>query len=184
LSVIYFKRRYPKSRIVAYEPDPQMYRLLERNVRSRGYGDVDLRRAAAWTEETELTFYSEGSLAGSTELDFANRGNTSIVPAQRLKDVLSDRKVDFLKIDIEGAENEVMFDIAPELANVQHLFFEYHSVPGKTQRLGEMLSIVTQAGFRYMINAPYGLPLPFMDQSTTGFDLQLNISCYRPGPRA
>jgi hypothetical protein len=69
--------------------------------------------------------------------------------------------VDFLKMDIEGAEAEVLLDIESELHSVQNLFFEYHSTPGKQQVLGELLSVVTKAGFRYIINGTHGPSLPF-----------------------
>ena len=176
LSVLYFKRRYPDATILAYEPDAAIFGLLKKNVGA--LPGVELHQAAAWTEDTELTFYSEGSLAGSSELDFAGKGAPVKVRAERLRDALK-RPVDFLKIDIEGAENSVLFDIEPELANVDHLFFEYHSMPGKPQLLSEMLDLVRRAGFRYIINGAHGPRLPFIERVRQGFDLQLNVSCFR-----
>jgi hypothetical protein len=41
LSVIYFKRLYPASEIVAFEPDPNLFAILQRNVRAHGYADVE-----------------------------------------------------------------------------------------------------------------------------------------------
>jgi FkbM family methyltransferase len=179
LSVIYFKRLYPNASIVAYEPDPQMFALLQRNIASFGFADVDLRRAAAWVDDVDLTFYREGSLAGSTEVDFLEKGDKVVVPAERLKTLLTDRHIDFLKIDIEGGENTVLFDIEAELANVDALFFEYHSLPGKDQKLGELLSLVTRAGFRFMINGIHGPWYPFIERKMDGFDFQANVSCFR-----
>jgi FkbM family methyltransferase len=127
---LYFKRLYSKRKIVAYEPDPGIFRILKKNLSACGFSDVDLREAAAWTEDGDLNFYSEGSLAGSTEVDFLSKGNIGVVQAERLKLVLCQRKVDFLKMDIEGAENTVLFDIELELSNVENLFFEYHSIRG------------------------------------------------------
>lgn len=178
LSVIYFKRLYPLARIVAYEPDKALFELLRYNVGA--YSDVDLHEAAAWTSDGTLTFYSEGSLAGSTEIDFANFGKATVVRSERLLDQLAGEPVDFLKIDIEGAENSVLFDVADELSNVQHLFFEYHSVPGKDQQLGDLLNLVRSAGFRYSINGAHGARLPFVETLPHGFDLQLNVFCFRP----
>lgn len=178
LSVLYFKELYPRATVTAFEPDPAIFAMLERNV-----GDlpgVELHREATWTEPTTLTFFSEGSLAGSSEVDFMGKGNKTEVPAIRLRDELRKRPVDFLKIDIEGAENSVMFDIADELAGIDYLFFEYHSMPGKDQRLGDMLNLVGKAGFRYVINGAHGPALPFIDRVKRGFDLQLNVFCYRP----
>lgn len=177
LSVLYFKRMYPKSTIIAFEPDVAIFAMLEHNV--GGLDGVELRRQAAWIEETTLNFFTEGSLAGSSEIDFLNKGKKIEVEAIRLKNDLHNRHVDFLKIDIEGAENSVLFDIETELANVDHLFFEYHSIPNDDQRLGDMLNLVQRAGFRYIINGVHAPRLPFVEKVDRGFDLQLNVFCFR-----
>jgi FkbM family methyltransferase len=177
LSALYFKKLYPDSTVVAFEPDANIFSILEYNV--SGLGGVELRRQAAWTKATKLNFYTEGSLAGSSEIDFLQKGRSIEVDAIRLRDEICKRPVDFLKIDIEGAENNVLFDIEDVLFDVKSLFFEYHSVPGKPQRLGEILEMIRCAGFRYTINGAHGPRLPFIDTVTRGFDLQLNVSCFR-----
>lgn len=177
LSVLYFKHLYPKCRLTAFEPDPAIFKLLQANVGA--LPGVELHEAAAWTEDTTLTFYPTGSLAGSTEVDFTAKGEAIRIKAERLRDEIAKGPVDFLKIDIEGAENQVLFDIADQLGSVDHLFLEYHSNPEKPQLLGEMLTVVKDAGFRYFINGAHAPWRPYMDTVESGFDLQLNISCKR-----
>jgi FkbM family methyltransferase len=178
LSVLYFKTLYPDATIVAYEPDAEIFAILEKN--TRGMDGVEVRNAAVWNEDTELRFFVEGSLAGSSEIDFMGGGKEVLVKAERLKTEIAKQPVDFLKIDIEGGENTVLFDIEDELDNVANLFFEYHSAPNGDQRLGDMLSLVSGKGFRYIINGCHGPRLPFVERKSWGFDLQLNVSCYRP----
>lgn len=179
LSIIYFKHLFPQARIVAFEPDQKIFNLLRQNIATRGYSHIDLRNSAAWVADTHLEFFSEGALAGSTEVDFKKGGQKYTVPAERLKNWLQ-QPVDFLKIDIEGAENTVLFDLQEDLKNVKHLFLEYHSVNGKEQMLGELLNIVKKAGFRYYIRSAFdNIKLPFTDRPRDAFDLQLNIFCYR-----
>ena len=86
------------------------------------FDNVDLGKAAARISNEDFTFYSEGSLAGSTEVDFMNFGNAKTIRAERLKTLLANKIVDFLKLDIEGAEAQVLPDIQDELQNVQSLF--------------------------------------------------------------
>jgi FkbM family methyltransferase len=180
LSVIFFKRLFPHSKIIAFEPDPDIYNLLEKNVAAQGYTDVDLRRSAVWIRDEDLTFYSEGSLSGSTEVDFLSLGHAKTVNAKRLKSLLQKLgKIDFLKIDIEGAEALVLRDIESEITNVDNLFFEYHSIPGKPQELGDLLSIITKAGFRYVIDGTYGPYSPFLRSALGTYDNQINVSCFR-----
>lgn len=177
LSVLYFKQLFPGATVVAYEPDPQMFALLQRN--TADLAGIDLHNAAAWTADVDLTFYTEGSLAGSSEIDFLDQGRVVTVRAERLRDELARAPVDFLKIDIEGAENDVLFDLADELDRIDLVFFEYHSVKGKPQRLGAMLEMMTSKGFRYAVNGCHTAARPFVETMPKGFDLQLNVSCFR-----
>ena len=178
LSVLYFKQLYPKATVVAYEPDQKIFEMLSENMAN--VAGVDLRQAAAWINNDTLEFFSEGSLAGSASMDFLGKQNVVKVRAERLRDEILKNHVDFLKIDIEGAENEVLFDIADTLDNVDYLFFEYHSVPGQRQRLGDLLNIVERAGFRFSLNGTHGPRLPFIEKVPHGFDLQMNVLCFRP----
>ncbi len=177
LSVLYFKRLYPRATVIAYEPDKAICAMLRRNV--AGLEGVEVREAAVWVADTELVFFAEGSLAGSVTTDFAQRAQAVTVRAERLKTELQKRPVDFLKIDVEGAENRVLWDIEPELMQVDQLFFEYHSETGQPQQLGDLLNLVARAGFRYIISGAHSVRLPFIERSDQSFDLQLNISCFR-----
>lgn len=181
LSIIFFKHRFPKSRIIAFEPDPDAFRALEANMAVMGYRDVDLRNTAAWVEDTELEFYVEGSLAGSTEVDFRGAGQVHRVRAERLHSVLArSQPIDFLKMDIEGAENTVFFDLLDVLPNTKRLFLEYHGLQNSPQRLGDILNAVSAAGFRYSIkDAAPNKRRPFADPNLAAFDPQLNIFCVR-----
>ncbi len=58
--------------------------------------------------------------------------------------------------------------------------FEYHGQSKDEQLLGEMLQLVKRAGFRYVINGYHGPRFTFVERINKAFDLQLNISCYRP----
>jgi hypothetical protein len=93
--------------------------------------------------------------------------------------------VDFLKLDIEGAEADVLEDCAPLLPIVCQLFIEYHSEPTKEQRLDRILSILRNAGFRvYLREAWDNLQYPFLPRRRRMvYDLQLNIFAYR-SPRS
>lgn len=176
LSVIYFKTRYPDARIAAFEPDPKIFKALQANVLSFGFSDVDLHHAAVWTQDGEIEFQAEGGFSGRINPGAAK---TVRVPATRLKNLLCE-KVDFLKLDIEGAETDVLTDCAERLGCVESLFVEYHSEGGKPQRLDVLLKIIRESGFRYQIREAYAASKPYFRQPLMmGMDLQLNIFCFR-----
>ena len=123
LSVIYIKQMFPDAEIIAFEPDEENFNLLQTNIKSFNYKNVQARKEAVWIENTALQFANEGSMSSRIHTEVSD--NTVPVKAIRLKDYL-DRPIDFLKIDIEGAEFRVIKDIADQLHYVNKLFLEYH----------------------------------------------------------
>lgn len=179
LSVIYLKKLCPGARIIAFEPDPANYALLTKNIRSFELQDVELQEAAIWKENTTLHFSSAGSMGSSIDTNGSTNGVQ--VKAVRLKDFLQS-PVDFLKIDIEGAEYEVIRDVADSLHQVKRMFLEYHGRFDQNQELLEMLQWVRNAGFHFYIReaAPVH-PIPFRQKRNNQlpYDVQLNIFCLR-----
>jgi FkbM family methyltransferase len=178
LSVLYFKELYPHSRIVAFEPDDKIFAVLERNVEGGACHDVELVCRALWSSETSLTFMSEGADGGrvARPQDAQNK----VVETVRLRDYLGDRRVDLLKLDIEGAETEVLVDCADRLGNVERLFVEYHSFAQEPQTLHTITNVLAAAGFRLHIHPNITSPRPFVSRDLYGgTDLLLNIFAFR-----
>ena len=212
LSVLYFKMHHPGAKILAYEADHDIYNLANENLKGFGFSDVHLFNNAIWNENGTLTFSSEGSVGGTiTGLDLNSKkedyadappgtwiGNYNTyygvhktkereVKAVRLKDILKEHeKIDFLKIDIEGAEHKVVLDCADELHRVDKMFIEYHSSPGHPQLLDEILKVISNSGLRYYVKeASTNFDHPFIRNRTLLYDLQLNIFCFREdGPNS
>ena len=180
LSIYYFKKFYPKAKILAFEPDDEIYKILGENIsKINDNNDIEILNEAVWTEDTELSFFSEGALAGSSITDFGKKNNIKKVKAIDLKKYLN-TTIDFLKIDIEGAENVVIFDIEPLLKNVKNLFLEYHGLVNEPQNLGEILNILKKQGFEYYIRlAADTIQFPFCKENALTYNQQLNIFCYR-----
>lgn len=180
VSILYFIRRFPQAKILGFEPDENVFNLLQKNVDVFDYEKrIEVRKEAVWIEDTELSFYSEGGVAGSSVVDYSKENNILKVKAIDLKKYL-DKQIDFLKIDIEGAENELIFNIAPLLKNVKNLFLEYHGLTGQPQNLGDVLNTIKNAGFEYYIKmAADIIQLPYCEESKISFNQQLNIFCFR-----
>ncbi|MFI5165063.1 MAG: FkbM family methyltransferase [Thermoanaerobaculales bacterium] len=178
LATIFWKRLFPASHIIAFEPDPAIFAALESNVRTFGLGGVTLHDRAVWNAETSLEFRVEGGAGG--RLDPNAKGDDVIhVPTVRLRDFLTDR-VDLLKVDIEGAETEVLADCGNVLSNVEQLFVEYHSQRGRQQTLHVLLALLQAAGFRYHLTPALVASSPFLARpASCGMDLQLNVFAFR-----
>lgn len=177
LSTISFKRQYPNAKIFAFEADKEIAKILQLNLQSFGLDDVEIIPKAVWTANTTLSFKSDGAVGGQI-VNESEKGVTKI-EAVRLKDYLT-TDVDFLKIDIEGVEYDILKDCSDSLLNVKNIFIEYHSFLKNEQKLDEILFILKKTGFKYYIKEAWNnMPNPYTDNRKSHYDLQLNIFGYR-----
>lgn len=155
MSVLYFKHRYPNAHITAIEPDPEVFAILEENVRRNRLEHVELLQAAVAGRTGVSEFVTAHDYDGTLReyADAATRaGRSTHVPLVRLRDLL-EHEVDFVKLNVEGAELEVLRDAADRLHNVKELVVEYHHEPGLDRSLHEILRILHDAGFEYLVNS-------------------------------
>jgi FkbM family methyltransferase len=94
--------------VIAFEPDPYSFDLLARNIRANEYGNVTALQLAASNQESRLRLYRDrfGNLDhGLMESSSDVEGIT--IRSVRLDDFLptvTDRAIDFVKMDIQGSE--------------------------------------------------------------------------------
>jgi FkbM family methyltransferase len=181
MSVLYFKAIYPNAMIIAYEPDEDNFDMLQRNIECNNLKDITAVKAAVWKEDTTLEFSSGGSQGSKIRNGIADEQNIVKVKAIRLAEMISNNEVDFLKIDIEGAEDVVIHDCAPYLDKVKNLFLEYHGTTQETGKLSSILDLMHKSSFKtYIKMAADDLEYPFEKKHTGhSFDVQLNLFCYR-----
>ena len=180
LSIIYFKELYPNSKIWGFEADPKVFEVLSKNLEAFGYSDITLNNKAVWHSETMIEFAVEGADGGRVALNL-DRENSEKVQVQtvRLSDYLK-QPIDFLKIDIEGAEVEVVIESANYLKNVDKIFIEYHSFLNEEQRLDELLAVLKASGFRTHLKSQFISRQPYIEHPVQlGMDNQLNVFAYR-----
>jgi FkbM family methyltransferase len=103
----------------SFEPHDEIRSRLERNIRRNGLRNVVVRSEAVTRSTGEVAFYRSAdatnqgissTIEGSTTLGQAREERPMIVPAIRLDDVAETlgRRVDLLKIDVEGAEKAAL----------------------------------------------------------------------------
>ena len=108
VSILYFKRLYPDSQIIGFEPDPKIFKILQENLRFCNNDQVSYKKAV-WNEETSINFLPDEADGGK----ITEEGQLT-VQTVRLSDYLSEN-IDFLKMDIEGAEHDVLPSISNNL---------------------------------------------------------------------
>jgi FkbM family methyltransferase len=97
--------------VVCFEPDPVNYQLLVRNIERHGLKNVRVEQVAIAAERGKVAFSSEGTVGSmiASLLHRESAGNVVSVDAWTLEDAYEKYGVpDFCKIDIEGAEIDVI----------------------------------------------------------------------------
>lgn len=182
VSVLYFKKIFPNSQIVAFEADKRIFTVLKRNVEKFNDGMVTLVNKGLWNKEGKLNFIDEGADGGRIcENEIPSDGLDIVeIESIRLRDYLN-VNVDLLKIDIEGAEAIVLEDCKDVLNNVKNIFVEFHSKVSNSQELDRILKILRDNGFRYYIESSTIInDQPFIWQNKiNGFDNLLSIYAYQ-----
>ncbi len=155
MSVLYFKHVYPAARVTTFEPDTSVLPFLGENLARNGLTDVEVVPAALGMSPGTVSFCGDGKYGGSLAAHAARDGGQSPhrydVPSVRLWDYLAE-PVDFLKLNIEGAEWAVLADSRDRLPRVRELVVEYHHLPHLPRTLHRILELLDGCGFEYLIN--------------------------------
>lgn len=179
LSCLYFKRLFPAARIRAFEVDPNIAQILQNNMNRNRITGVEVINKAVWTDSSGIDIVLEGADAAS----IYSKGQKTHVESVSLKEMIeAETSIDMLKMDIEGAEIDLMRDCRNSLSNIKNIFIEYHSFLNDKQYLDEILQILRENNFRYYIRQAADRQQPFINRTNKNFpeaDLQLNIYAYR-----
>jgi FkbM family methyltransferase len=178
MSVLYFKKYYPFARILAFEPDPRTFATLRKNIHQNQLSNVVAHQVALGLVDGLVDFYRDENENLSSLLMSTNRerhsGTRIQVPAKRLSTFI-DSGVDLLKVDVEGAEFDVMDDLIAtgKLHHVRRIHLEYHHHIGSApDKLSLMLRWLEEAGFGYQVQAHWG--------RVEGAFQDISLYCYRP----
>ena len=157
MSILFFKKLYPKARIVAFEPDPFTFAALSTNISQNHLSEVQLHQAALGKFDGEIEFFRDACTQSSSLMMSTVRerhdGPSIEVPALKLSTFITSA-VDLLKIDVEGAEFAVLTDLANagKLRFIRRIHLEYHHhIDHSVDNLSSLLRLMEEHGFGYQL---------------------------------
>jgi len=125
--------------VIAFEPDPTNFELLRRNVEANGCHNVRLERKALSNERGTIELFLHNRNKGMhSALAFQTPDGSIEVEAIPLDDYLADvpRPIDFVKIDVEGAEGMVLEGMRETLVSNAQLKLLVEFAPKRLRRSG------------------------------------------------
>jgi len=148
-----FRARYPDAHIVCVEADPGTFALLLANV--AGDPRITAVHRAMAGADGDIAFHVSEQSASSSMQQRGPGGDTVLVRGSTLEGLLAELgwdRVDLLKIDIEGAEFDVL-GRGGLLHRIDALVGEFHYdlAPVGTPDLSDLLP-----GFRFEVHQPAG----------------------------
>jgi FkbM family methyltransferase len=144
-----------RGRVISFEPDPETFEMLKKNVEEHDLKNVTIVNKALWNEKTTLKFNAEGSLGGGL-VNTINRDKSMLnqqisVETTTLEEIaneLSLPRIDFVKMDIEGAELEVLQSSSKLLARHKaHLAVASEHLRDGQLTFGRVEQILKGAGY-------------------------------------
>jgi FkbM family methyltransferase len=145
---------YPNAQLIAFEPIPNNYQLLQTyQQKNPGLNLTIVNEAVAGkTGELELFFNKADSFSTSATL-FKNthEPDSIIVQTTTLLDIIEQRNlttVDLLKLDCEGAEYDILYHTPTDvLKKIKAMAIETHTGPGEKENIQALVTYLQTQGY-------------------------------------
>lgn len=143
----------PKARIICVEPNPFAFEILMKNIESNNMINVCPINKAVTSDgrSVDMEFISQIPAIGGARLRDVERPwlrddiiQKRTVPSLTIEQILAQhaiKKVDILKIDVEGMEDEIAKSLEPIAPKIQRVVMERHSKELRNTVTDELLRI-------------------------------------------
>lgn len=143
MASVFFALRYPDAVIHAFEPIPENFAVLRRNVEANRFASIRTF-PYGWLDRSErlgLSTYQAGDFWSFSVA--VKRGETAREAECRraceVWDEMGWGEVDLMKIDIEGSEFRVFEDLRPRIGSIRAIVGELHGDAGDPGQIIRML---------------------------------------------
>lgn len=127
-TTVFFAAKYPAAQVIAVEPDAANCAMIRRNCQA--YSNVRVIEAALWNKRTTLQITNPDVACWSFQVGEVSHAQPGTMQGITVPDLLAQSGrpyIDILKLDIEGAEEQLFADGAHTwIDRVQLLLIEIH----------------------------------------------------------
>jgi len=153
LTALYLNSHFPDAKILALEPEPENYKQLLKNLSCNNPHTISAVQVGVWSKkallEHDVNFcFAKGWAFSLREPDSSN-GTIAVDTIPNILAAAHFGKVDYLKMDIEGAEFEMFRNLdswKQVLDNIKIITIEIHEKKGSVY---EIANILRANGFEF-----------------------------------
>jgi FkbM family methyltransferase len=115
-----------KIKVFAIEPEPNNLELLKENIINNFAQNITIVNNAIWHEEKIVSISNKGGNSNILNLEDEEKSMVSAITMEKLFLLYDIREVDVMKIDIEGAEFDLIINTPSEvLSKIKKLVLEF-----------------------------------------------------------
>lgn len=126
---------YDEGKVIAIEANSRNCDILRKNVEANGLKNVEIIHKGIWSVKSKMRLNINERIGGHSFYSSRGTGELEEVEVDTLDSILKEsgiRRVDFIKMDIEGAEIEALKGMNETLRNdIKLAIAAYHMVNGK-----------------------------------------------------
>lgn len=160
-TLIFAKKVGSKGKVFAFEPEPNNFRLLKKNVQVNNFQNVVIENFALSENNGRINLYLSERDVGSHRVYQSNKVTNNFVTVKKIKldDYLKkysfSKNISFIKLDVEGAELDVLKGMTGILKNNKPLKILLEYSPSNLKEFGnnpeELLKFLNQYKFSFNI---------------------------------
>jgi len=143
ISSLYFAEKFPKSRVIAIEPEKSNYEILLKNI--KGFKNITPMKKGLWYKSTYLKITNPNVPKYAFQVEEINNNRNETIDGITINELLANSgfpHIDILKLDIEGAEKYLFNEKSLQwLDKVNVIIIEMHEFfePGCSKILFDAL---------------------------------------------
>jgi len=137
--------------VFAYEASSNNYAQLAQNRQLNGLDNLFIENSAVSDRRGAMPYYRPADNGSLGSLVHESSSFMETVQAITFADIIAEHgieRIDFLKVDVEGAEYDILLNCADEtLAIVQRVVMEYHEFKGDKRNHQDLVDLLNSQGF-------------------------------------
>ena len=140
-----------RGQVFAYEASRKNYAVLKENRQLNGLENLHIENSAVSDRRGRMPFYTPAQNGGLGSLLQTTSIFMEAVQAIPFADIIAEHgieQIDFLKLDVEGAEYDILLNCPDEtLAKVRRVVMEYHEFKGDKRNHQDLVNLLNSQGF-------------------------------------